>query len=68
MILNTARVTFSNDLGCEQTRDFAQEPFFFRKYANADLIKYANEDLTKYVVLLTTDHLLLGLGLLPVSL
>lgn len=44
--------------------------FFFppRKYANADLIKYANEDLTKYVVLLTADHLLLGLGLLPVSL
>lgn len=64
MILNTAWVTFSNDLGCEQTRGFAQEPlffFFFKKYANADLIKYANEDLTNYVVLLTADHLLLGL-------
>lgn len=35
--------------------------FFFKKYANADLIKYANEDLTNYVVLLTADHLLLGL-------
>lgn len=35
--------------------------FFSRKYANADLIKYANEDLTNYVVLLTADHLLLGL-------